>query len=976
MYRHIVLLLSVLFAAACPLQTVFALSGDGEEEYDPVLPPDPSSSYILSLQASPSEGVASLSGGGAYQSGAQVALSATPAEGYMFVEWTCEGTVVSTTANTTFTMPARHTTLTAQFALKPRYTLSLTASPAAGATLRGAGDYYAGERVRVSACLQEDYVFLRWEKNGTTLSTDTAFYFTIPSEPVSLQAVCRYQPMRAVSVKPDYASSGTVRCLPAASDNLNGTPVYAVGTSLQLSATAKTGFEFAHWTLNGTIFTTESAFNYTVGMQDVAFVAVFDYNPEQPADPAENIKNKVLLACDPVGAATFNYAAQTEHSVGTVLNLQATTKSGYRPDGWYIGENKMPNQTVNGQKVTVAYTVTDAPSVTLTYRATEIIKSQLNLLSSPAEVITFNTASGNVYEAGTVLTLRAVVADGYLFDGWYEGETLLAMTTSLTYTIGEQATTLTAKATKVQTEEGGEGGEEEEEEWDPLPPIEPALETVYIIAQSEDNTKGRAYGSASYVVGKEAVIRAVPNTGYEFSCWSDGNTDPVRTLTVSVAATYTAYFTPKRYQVTVLSSNTEHGTVSGGGAYAYHSSATLTAAPAQGCTFLRWSDDSTEPIHNIYITSDTTLTAYFAPPTCSLAVAATPIGAGTATGAGEYEKGSVVQITATPAEDYAFVRWSDGNTDNPRSVTLASDTAFVAEFIHQAALSSLTYDGIAVPSFDPEVFEYTVTLPATQTALPIIAAAAASQQSRVVLIQATTLPGQASVVVIAKSGALLTYTVKFMRALSSDATLKTLSYGGVAVPNFKPTRLVYEVPLPASTTIIPTIAATATDPNAKVVIVQATTFPGNASIVVVAADGSTSLTYTVEFKKQLSSDAALTSIAYDGTPILPFNPEELSYMLTLPEGTTTPPYITAESRDATALVDIMQALSLPGEARITVTAEDGTVRTYIVYVSVLSNPTEWHEVQNNDSDLMPRKILSNGHLMIYHNGRYYSVLGQ
>ena len=975
MFRHIVLLLSVLFAAACPLQTVFAspLGGD-EEEYDPVLPPDPSSGYILSLQASPSEGVAALSGDGAYQSGAKVAISATPADGYIFVQWTCNETVVSTAAQTTSTMPAAHTTLTAQFALKPRYTLSLTTSPAEGATLLGAGSYYGGERVRVAARLQEDYTFLRWEQNGTTVSTDTAFFFTMPDADVALQALCRYAPMRAVSVKPDYASSGSVKCTPAATTSENGIPHYAVGTSLQISATAKTGFEFAHWTLNGTVFTTESAFNYTVGMQDVAFIAVFDYNPEQPADPAENIKNKVLLACDPVGAATFNYATQTEHTPGTVLSLQATTKSGYRPDGWYIGESKMPNQTVNGQKVTVAYTVTDASSVTLTYRATEIIKSQLNLQSSPAGVITFNTASGTVYEVGTVLNLRAVVADGYLFDGWYEGDSLLAMTTSLTYTIGEQATTLTAKATKVQTEEGGEDGEDEEE-WDPLPPIEPALETVYIIAQSEDNNKGRAYGSASYVVGKTATIRAVPNIGYEFSRWSDGNTDTVRTLTVSVAKTYTAYFSPKQYQVTVLSSNTEHGTVSGGGSYAYHSSATIKATPAAGCTFLRWSDDSTEPIHNIYISSDTTLTAFFAPPTCRIALSATPIGAGTATGAGEYEKGSVVRITATPAQDYAFACWSDGNTDNPRSVTLTSDTAFAAQFIHEAALSAITCDGVPVENFDPAVLEYSVTLPATQTQLPVIAATAVDVQARLVFIQATTVPGQASVVVIAKSGALQTYTVKFVRALSSDATLQALTYNGLSVPNFKTTRLVYEVSLPSSTTAIPTISAVATDPNARIVLIQANTFPGQASVVVVAADGSTSLTYTVEFKKGLNNDATLKSIAYDGTAISPFDKEELSYMVSLPTGTTSVPYVTAEAQDAAARVDISQPLSLPGEAQIVVTAEDGTLRTYIVYFTVLSTPTDISERSADHEADLPRKVLRDGHLWILHGGKAYSVLG-
>lgn len=38
------------------------------------------------------------------------------------------------------------------------------------------------------------------------------------------------------------------------------------------------------------------------------------------------------------------------------------------------------------------------------------------------------------------------------------------------------------------------------------------------------------------------------------------------------------------------------------------------------------------------------------------------------------------QISATPNYGYYFVRWSDGNTDNPRSLVLTQDTVLVAEF--------------------------------------------------------------------------------------------------------------------------------------------------------------------------------------------------------------------------------------------------------------------------------------------------------
>ena len=42
--------------------------------------------------------------------------------------------------------------------------------------------------------------------------------------------------------------------------------------------------------------------------------------------------------------------------------------------------------------------------------------------------------------------------------------------------------------------------------------------------------------------------------------------------------------------------------------------------------------------------------------------------------------GNTAVLTATPNEGYEFTGWNDGNTENPRTVTVTSDTAFVAIF--------------------------------------------------------------------------------------------------------------------------------------------------------------------------------------------------------------------------------------------------------------------------------------------------------
>ena len=53
---------------------------------------------------------------------------------------------------------------------------------------------------------------------------------------------------------------------------------------------------------------------------------------------------------------------------------------------------------------------------------------------------------------------------------------------------------------------------------------------------------------------------------------------------------------------------------------------------------------------------------------------------GTVTGSDTYDHLAEVTITATPKENYYFTSWSDGNTDNPRTVVVNSDTTFTANF--------------------------------------------------------------------------------------------------------------------------------------------------------------------------------------------------------------------------------------------------------------------------------------------------------
>ncbi len=121
---------------------------------------------------------------------------------------------------------------------------------------------------------------------------------------------------------------------------------------------------------------------------------------------------------------------------------------------------------------------------------------------------------------------------------------------------------------------------------------------------------------------------------------------------------------PVPYTITVLSSNPNYGTVTGGGVYMENTTATLTATPYEECMFVNWNDGNTDNPREITVTEDATYIATFVRgtynPTIYNAITDTACGSYTWNGdiyteSGEYEQtftaansvDSVVTLTLT-----------------------------------------------------------------------------------------------------------------------------------------------------------------------------------------------------------------------------------------------------------------------------------------------------------------------------------------
>lgn len=66
---------------------------------------------------------------------------------------------------------------------------------------------------------------------------------------------------------------------------------------------------------------------------------------------------------------------------------------------------------------------------------------------------------------------------------------------------------------------------------------------------------------------------------------------------------------------------------------------------------------------------------------------------GTVTGTGTYADGSEAVLTATPNAGYEFEKWQDGNTENPRTITVNADATYTAHFKAVTPGVKVTFNG-------------------------------------------------------------------------------------------------------------------------------------------------------------------------------------------------------------------------------------------------------------------------------------------
>ena len=152
-----------------------------------------------------------------------------------------------------------------------------------------------------------------------------------PDDPAEPQVPVFYYPL-------------TVACNPTQAGNVAGSGSYAPGTTRTISTSAKSGYTFSHWTLNGVQIDQPASFSYTTVAGPMDFVAHYNLTPVDPAEPTMDVKSRLYLTSEPEGICTFNRTSGAFVSADDYVTLNVTNvDQWYEFTGWYQGNTLVSN---------------------------------------------------------------------------------------------------------------------------------------------------------------------------------------------------------------------------------------------------------------------------------------------------------------------------------------------------------------------------------------------------------------------------------------------------------------------------------------------------------------------------------------------------------------------------------------------------------------------------------------------------------
>ncbi len=618
--------------------------------------------HTISLSANPQEGGV-LSGGGQYRHGQSVNLSASAVPGYSFINWTEKGEEISSNHDFSF-LATGDRELVANFkapsgeesprdAAEPpieeeavqeepeEFTVTLAVKPEEAGIVEGSGTYKEDSEVQISAKAEEGYRFLNWtelishngldENNSETdieviVTEDSDYSFNITR---NLALTANFEAVETELPSPGIeqisAENGLIKITfdrdleekPALEDFKARYLVEVISPEDQepmggIDQDFRTGGpEFYNLDFNDEDSENQSAFfEFADEEQDSSF---YDYETDN--QPAEDQNNQ-------------------DHNEGTA--------------GENINDNDEENPAGNepNEQVTEGDVQNGAESTD------DIEPEDVEEEDSQDNDLTDEEADSNNWQALTLSELKwdeeqaSTVLLG--FEPFKAAEKDTSYLIELSYLDGDA---LTAKPFVVEAE----------------------TFTYNLDLIVEPENAGSAEGSGRYEESEAVPVTTTANEGYSFISWviDDQVVSEEKEFTYIMPdqdITLTAVYEEKpepQYELTLDTKPEEGGSAEGAGFYKADETVIITAEAFEGYEFINWTLAeeviSTDQEFNYTMPGqDVSLAANFhkVPETFQISLISEPEEAGILNGAGRYEQGLEVTVTAEANDGFEFINWT------------------------------------------------------------------------------------------------------------------------------------------------------------------------------------------------------------------------------------------------------------------------------------------------------------------------------
>lgn len=139
----------------------------------------------------------------------------------------------------------------------------------------------------------------------------------------------------------------TVSVSPSEAGYYSGGGKYKAGQQVWVTTSSRANYDFQYWTCDGVRISDESSFYYTMPQKAANLVAVYAFNPSNPADPTTANAYRLYLESNLEGSCTFNITSGAKQNANQYISVSAQNVSpGFQFLGWYLND-EMINENLS-----------------------------------------------------------------------------------------------------------------------------------------------------------------------------------------------------------------------------------------------------------------------------------------------------------------------------------------------------------------------------------------------------------------------------------------------------------------------------------------------------------------------------------------------------------------------------------------------------------------------------------------------------